>query len=183
TDRDALEILRLRDFYVLFAIDGNLDAHIGIGKVHALGALLGDAQRGDKEVNLVADEIGDAVGTCHRHEIDFDPHVFGQQLRYVGVEAIWLVLLVHDAEGREVDEHADVDRPALLNLLEGLCLERRAPEAGREGQACRERKCCPHYLHVPLLLPCVDCCCLIWPSTARSAAPAAAPGATAASIG
>src|SRR5690606_10115173 len=110
TNLHALEILGLRDLQIAIAIDRYLDAHIGFGEVHALGAFLCNAQGGHEEVDLVADQIGNAVWTGYRHQIDLDPHVFGQQLGHVGVEAVRLVLLVHDPEGREVDQHADVDR-------------------------------------------------------------------------
>ena len=69
----ARQILRRGKVDALVAVDGDGDAGIGVGEVHPLGALRGDAERGDEDVDLAAQQVGDAVGAGTGRMVSFTP--------------------------------------------------------------------------------------------------------------
>jgi Mg-chelatase subunit ChlI len=74
--------------------------------------------------------------------------ILGEQLGDVGVVPVRLALEIEDAEGREVNEHADIDGAALLDLLHRLGRRGRRGDAGEKRRRCRKADCPAEIGHV-----------------------------------
>jgi hypothetical protein len=105
-------------------------AVVGVGEVHRLGPLLGDAVGGDDEVKPPLAELDEEAVKGLGDPLGLQAQLLGDGVAQVHLKAGELVLLVKVVEGGEGPFGADADLPALLDLVKGPHLG----EGEAEGQ-------------------------------------------------
>ena len=118
-DGAVAHLRKIGDDVVLVRDDTEGDVHVGLGEVDLLGALVGHGEVGEDEVDLVGLEVLDAVGRLGRDELHVDAQVGADLAGELDVIALVLAVLVDEAEGALVGEHADDDLAGLLYVIEG----------------------------------------------------------------
>ncbi len=103
---------------------------MGVGEVHRLGPLLGDAVGGDDEVKPPLVELDEEAVKGLGDPLGLQAQLLGDGVAQVHLKAGELVLLVKVVEGWEGPFGADADLPALLDLVKGPHLG----EGEAEGQ-------------------------------------------------
>ena len=88
------------------------------GVIDQLGAFGRAGERAERNIDLVGDEIRNALRRLGRHELGLDAERRGDLVADIDVEAFELVGLAVGAHRREIRIDADADRAGLNDLVE-----------------------------------------------------------------